>query len=40
MIIHIRSYQCKHQYHEREIPEDIPIEGFPFLNQSNSNQLN
>ena len=29
-----------HQCHEQEIPEVIPIEGIPFLNQSKSNQLN
>ena len=28
------------QYHEQEIPEVIPIEGIPFVNQSKSNQLN
>ena len=36
----LRSDQCKHQYQEQDIPEVIPIEGIPFLNQSNSNQLN
>ena len=29
-----------HQCHEQEIPEVIPIEGIPFLNQSKSTQLN
>ena len=28
------------QYHEQEIPEVIPIEGIPFVNQSKSNQIN
>ena len=28
------------QYHEQEIPEVIPIEGIPFVNQSKSNQFN
>ena len=32
----IRSSIC----HEQEIPEVIPIEDIPFLNQSKSNQLN
>ena len=27
----IRSDQCKHQYHEQEIPEVIPIEGIRFF---------
>ena len=34
------SDQCKHHYHEQEIPEVIAIEGIPFLDQSNSNQPN
>ena len=29
-----------HQCHEQEIPEVIPIEGVPFLNQIKSTQLN
>ena len=28
------------QCHEQEIPEVIPIEGIPFVNQSKSNQIN
>ena len=28
------------QYHEQEIPEVIPIEGIPFVNQSKLNQIN
>ena len=27
-----------HQYHEQEIPEVIPIEGIPFVNQINLTQ--
>ena len=30
IIIFIRSDQCKHWYHEQEIPEVIPTEGIPF----------
>ena len=30
IIIFICSDQCKHRYHEQEIPEVIPIEGIPF----------
>ena len=32
--------RCKHQYHEQDMPEVIPIEDIHLLNQSNSNQLN
>ena len=36
IIIHLFVHHC----HEQEIPEVIPIEGIPFPNQSQSNQLN
>ena len=41
-ILYIRSDQCKHQYHEQEIPEVIPIEGIPLFKskQFKPNQLN
>ena len=29
-MLFIHSDQCKHRYHEQEIPEVIPIEGIPF----------